>query len=114
MKKLILALMIVVSALSMRAENKAENSVESAKSTESVVKSMLTGKVTDPSTNEALAGATVIVNGKKTFTDLDGNFTVETVKGKDCEITVAMISYQTEKMVIKSQADQSLNVKLKR
>ena len=114
MKKVIVFLMVIVSAISLRAENNSVSGTESAKSTESITKLVLKGTVTDPSTDEVLAGATVMVNGKKTYTDFDGNFTIETVKGKDCEMTISMISYRTEKKVINPKDEKKLEVKLKR
>jgi CarboxypepD_reg-like domain len=36
----------------------------------------LTGKVTDKQNKEALLGATILVKGKGTVTDLDGNYSL--------------------------------------
>lgn len=115
MKKLVFIFAaVMVCTLTIHAENNAENSATAIKTTQAVSKRMLSGKVIDPVTNEALAGATITVGGKKVFTDLDGKFTIEEMKGKEYEVTVSMISYRTEKLVVNPQTDLTINVSLKR
>lgn len=70
----------------------------------------VSGKVIDQKIGETLVGATVTVNGKKVFTDLEGNFTVNNVSGDNCEIQVNMISYKPE--VIKVSVNESKNIQV--
>lgn len=68
------------------------------------------GKVIDQKIGETLVGATVTVNGKKVFTDLEGNFTVDNIAGENCEIQVNMISYKPQ--VIKVSVNESKNIQI--
>lgn len=52
------------------------------------------GVVLDNKNQETLAGATIVVEGKKYYSDLDGNFTISGVKPGKCNLTVEMISYE--------------------
>ncbi|MCP9611821.1 carboxypeptidase-like regulatory domain-containing protein [Coprobacter tertius] len=54
----------------------------------------VSGNVYDMVAGESLTGVTVSVNGKKVFTDMDGNFSIPEVTGTECEIKVSMISYK--------------------
>lgn len=108
MKKLAISLVLVLAMVSTAFA--AGNSETSA----NMNKTIITGKVIDPTTNETLAGASVIVNGKKVFTDFDGKFEIENQKDNKYEVTVSMISYQTKTLVLSSQNNQQLIIDLKR
>ena len=54
---------------------------------------ILKGLVFDKLTKETLAGAVITANGKKIYTDLDGNFAVSNLCGDKCQIKVSLISY---------------------
>ena len=56
----------------------------------------ISGIVTDKDLNETLAGAVISINGQKIYTDLDGNFTLSNISNGTHEITVIMISYETQ------------------
>jgi len=113
MKKIVLSTALVCMTLftTAIAGNKSENSNAETKL---ATKKMITGKVIDPVTNEAIAGATVSINGKKVFTDFEGNFEVENPKNKSCEMTVSMISYSTKTVVLDVEKKQELVIDLKR
>lgn len=69
------------------------------------------GTVYDSNTNETLAGVSVLVNGEKTYTDLDGNFEIQNVNPQNCEITVKFISYEDQTIKVNNKKD--LDIKLK-
>jgi len=73
----------------------------------------ITGKVIDKDTNEALAGAIIVVNGQKVYSDLEGNFSIEKVGGEKCELTVSFISYEPQSVVVNVKELATLNVNLK-
>lgn len=60
------------------------------------------GKVVDSSTGEALAGATVMVEGTKKVatTDADGLFEVKGLRAKPCAILIKYISYKNSRVVV--------------
>lgn len=64
----------------------------------------ITGKVTDGSTGEMLAGATIVLQGTTTgvTTDLDGNFSI-TAKDGDV-LVVSFIGYLSENITISGQS----------
>ncbi len=112
MKKVVLsATLVCLSVFATMANNKSESSNSESKV---AVKKMITGKVIDPVTNEAIAGATVSINGKKVFTDFEGNFQVENPKDKTAEMTVSMISYTSKTVVLTSEKSQEIVIGLKR
>ncbi len=68
----------------------------------------LTGFVVDDRNNETLAGATVYVDGKRYYSDLDGNFSISDVKAGKCQIKVELISYQP--VTIEIEVNKNANV----
>jgi hypothetical protein len=99
MKKVVFLIALLVSSLSI--------AVAETNETEALV-ATITGKVLDKETKEALAGATIIVNGQKMYSDLDGNFTIEKVAGEKCELTVSMISYEPQSVEVNVKNNTTL------
>lgn len=100
------ALLISVSAFAST-DKKSEN-----KSKETVSVLQLTGSVVDDKNKEALAGAAVIVDGKKYYSDLDGQFTITDVNPGKHEVKVELISYEPYAIEIDLTKNQKLNVSL--
>lgn len=71
---------------------------------------VLSGKVTDSSSGEALPGVTVVVKGTTngTISDLDGNFTIHTAKGD--VIQFSFVGYTTQEVTAEGQTN--LQIKL--
>jgi hypothetical protein len=65
-------------------------------------------------TNETLAGAVIAVNGQKVYTDLDGNFTLANLGGSKCELTVSMISYETQTIEMDLAKNKDVAIVLKK
>lgn len=65
-----------------------------------VATSIMNGTVLDAATGEALVGAVVEVEGTdlKTYTDLNGEFTLKDVKVGECNLKVNYISYREVKV----------------
>lgn len=109
MKTIFLSLVFLFTATLgiLRAEG---NAVES-KETVSLSNYVIKGSVVDCN-NESLAGATVIVNDQKVYTDLDGNFIVTNLQSDKCEISVSMISYEPKTIVVSASKTKDLTIKL--
>ncbi|MBP1676999.1 MAG: hypothetical protein H6Q20_1558, partial [Bacteroidetes bacterium] len=73
---------------------------------------VIKGIVSDKTTNENLAGAVITVNGQKVYSDLDGNFVINNVCEGQCTIKVNLISYEAQTLVIDTQKDKSVQIKL--
>lgn len=79
---------------------------------ESVNALQLTGTVVDDKNNETLAGASILVDGKKYYSDLDGNFTISDVKPGKYELTVELISYEPVSIEVDLSRNQKVNIGL--
>lgn len=113
MKKLLFISLVSLLTITLNATPKAKAASPEAK-TEVLIENnrMLSGVVFDKLTNESLAGAVVIANGQKVYTDLDGNFKIEQVcKGK-CEIKVTLISYEEQTIEVDTNNSKRIQIKL--
>lgn len=77
----------------------------------------ITGKVFDKSTNEELAGVVVSVEGTdmKTYTDMDGNFSIEGVIPGKYNLNVSYISYkekEVKNVSVEGSDKNDLNISL--
>jgi len=73
---------------------------------------LLTGKVIDKNTNEALAGAVVVCDDQKAYTDLDGNFSIRKSKNAS-ELQVQLISYSPITLKLNEIQDGSVSISLR-
>ena len=87
MKKVFGIMIMLCIVLSSYASDKNTNENATASSGKMVEVYTVKGMVTDEA-GESLPGVTVMVNGKKVFTDLDGQFKVSGVC-KDCNIQIS-------------------------
>ncbi len=73
-------------------------------------KAVLTGKVTDRSTGEALPGVTVVVKGTTngTLSDMDGNFRIEPERGQT--IQFSFVGYVSQEIVFQGQTNVSIQL----
>jgi len=88
------------------------NPVPEPKPEAQVQTTVLRGMVFDKLTNETLAGAAITANGKKVYTDLDGNFTLPNLCGDKCQLKISFISYEEQTIDIDTNSTQSLQIKL--
>lgn len=72
----------------------------------------LTGSIVDDKNKEALAGATIYVDGKKYYSNLDGNFSISDIKPGKHQIKVEFISYKPVIMEIDINKDEKININL--
>jgi len=70
----------------------------------------LTGFVAD-NNNEALAGASIYVDGKRLYSDFDGNFSAD-IKPGTYQIRVELISYEPIVVEAEVTQDENLNISL--
>lgn len=80
--------------------------------TESVNVSQLDGIIVDAENNETLAGASIVVNGDKYYSDLEGRFTIPNLKPGKQELTVELISYEMASVEVDCSSDQRITIKL--
>ena len=92
--------------------NEKVNETEVVSTIDNVNILQLNGVVVDENTNETLAGATITVDGKKYYSNLDGNFLVKDVKPGRYELQVDLISYEPITMVLDLSENQNLNINL--
>ena len=106
MKKIFLSLLIIGLTVVSFAKSNNDTRTETKTTSESVATIKLTGIVTDKTSNEALVGVEVKLEGtnQKAYTDFDGKFSFRDLKPGEYNIVASYISYQ--KNII-----ENLNVK---
>ena len=112
---LVLAVSILISVTAFAESEKSNNKIkdnESVTIVESVNALQLTGLVVDEKNNETLAGATILVDGKKYYSDLDGNFSINDVIPGKYKLIVELISYEPVSMEVDLTKNQKLNIGL--
>lgn len=72
---------------------------------------VIKGTVVDQN-NESVAGAMVVINNQKVYTDLDGNFVIENIQNDKCEVNVSMISYEPQTFIVSASKSKNLTIKL--
>jgi hypothetical protein len=73
----------------------------------------LSGTVYDSNGNEILSGASIMVDGKKYYSDLSGNFIIPRLpKGKHT-LSVSFISYQSQTIEINLSKDEDIRIAIK-
>lgn len=75
----------------------------------------VSGKVIDKNTGESLAGAVILLKGTdiKTYTDLEGNFSIDNLQPGTYDLEISYISYQnTEVTHITTTAGQSTSLEI--
>ncbi|HLW09538.1 MAG TPA: carboxypeptidase-like regulatory domain-containing protein [Fermentimonas sp.] len=100
------------SNISNNKEVKKSNETELVANVASRESLQLTGVVVDKKNNETLAGASILVDGRKFYSDLDGKFSVNDVKPGKYEMVVELISYEPISMQVDLSKNQSLNINL--
>ncbi len=112
MKKIILFLLMVVFTVNVFAVGKGNNKNEKNDVETVQTTFMLKGTIIDSRTNEAVAGATVLVDGEKYYSDFSGNFSIPTlIRGKHI-VSIDFISYQSKVMEIDINKNQELNIEI--
>ena len=95
--------------------NGGNESKETAKPSQSM---MITGKVTDMDTGEALTGVKIELPGTniKVYTDFDGTYSVVLPEKGTYNVNYQLITYQTsdQKIEAKNSEKVELDIKLKR
>lgn len=110
---LIAALVLSVSVNAGNENNvKNVNSSKSKATTESTAQVKVVGSVIDEMNNESLAGASILIDGVKYYSDLDGNFTLKNLSPGKHQIVVELISYEPKAIDINVQKDTKINVVL--
>lgn len=75
----------------------------------------LKGVIMDKQTKESLAGATILANGKKIYSDLDGNFELKDMnisRDEKCTLTISLISYKDITVNVDLNTNKNLQINL--
>lgn len=108
------SLLISLSAMAGTESNEVKKEKESqpVAPVEMVESLQLTGSVVDIKNHEALAGVAIVVDGKKYYSDLDGNFAINDVKPGRYSVVVELISYEPATMEMNLSASRELKIGL--
>ncbi len=112
MKKVILIALLSVFFVTGNLMAKEAAPAKKAETAVATTVSEIKGMVFDKSTKETLAGASVLINGKKVYTDLDGNFTIPAGATGNCELKISMISYEDKVMTVSMDSKSALKIEL--
>ena len=112
-------LLLSVSAFA-NTEKDSENNMETVSAFANIGKNskknvetvQLTGSVVDDKNKEALAGATIYVDGKKYYSNLDGDFSISDIKPGKYQIKVEFISYKPVVVEIDVNKNEKININL--
>ena len=107
-----LLLSVSASAGTDNKNEKRENESKSVTLVENVNVIQQTGSVVDEKNKEALAGATIVIEGKKYYSDLDGNFSIRDVKPGSYRLLVELISYEPVSMQVDLMKNERLHISL--
>lgn len=108
------SLLLSVSAFASTDNNnvKKEKESKSVVLVENVNALQLSGSVVDEKNKESLAGVAIVVDGKKYYSDLDGNFIIKDVKPGKHAMMVELISYEPVSMEIDLSKSQNVSIGL--
>lgn len=112
---LVFAVSLLLCASSFASKDNNDEKVRETRSVtqvESVNALQLTGSVVDEKNNETLAGAAIVVDGKKYYSDLDGKFTITGVKPGKYALQVELISYEPVSMDVELTENKTLEISL--
>jgi hypothetical protein len=111
MKKLLFALILALTVISVNAKEKDSKSTTDADNTASVV---VSGSISDMKSGESLVGVEVKIEGTdlKTYTDFDGNFAFKNVKPGEYKVVANYISYKTTSETLQAGKNEK-EVKIK-
>lgn len=114
MKNLVLSLAMVLAVTVAMAGEKKDKEAVDANASATI---MLSGSVIDQTTNEALVGVKVELEGtdQVTYTDFDGNYSFENVKPGTYNVSASYVSYEHKCMqnVTVSPSNQEVAISLK-
>lgn len=104
----LLSLIISISAMAGNDSKKKSDAASEKKEAEiSIV-----GHVSDEKSKETLAGATIYIDGKKVYSDLDGEFVLPVTKPGKYQIKVELISYETTELEVEIRDKKDLFINL--
>ena len=115
MKKIICTLLISLCFVFAFAGNHNNESKSNETSTVNNIEHVnLSGTIVDLVNGETLAGVTILVDGKKYYSDLDGNFNIPLLNPGKYSFLVELISYNNTKMEVEVQKNTNLKIQLAR
>lgn len=115
MRKITLLLVLAFAlSFNLSASNNDDEKSSSKESTENTAALFtLSGTVYDPNENEVLSGASIMVDGKKYYSDLSGNFNIPRLSRGKHTVSVNFISYQSQTMEVDLSKDEDIQIAIK-
>lgn len=115
MKKITLLLVLAFTlSFSLNASNNnGENSSSKESAGNATAFFTLSGTVYDPNENEVLSGASIMIDGKKYYSDLSGNFNIPRLSKGKHTVSVDFISYQSQTMEVDLSKDEDIRIAIK-
>lgn len=115
-KGIVFTLMLVLFTVNAFAKS---NNAEAAKEAETVNMELpksqvcaISGTILDVENNETLAGATITINGKKYYSNLDGQFNIPALNQGKHRLSVELISYNVSEIEVDVQYNRNITVRL--
>lgn len=112
MKKLLTIAILFSCIVTTSAKETAAPEAKVNIASEIVSSKKISGVLFDKATKEYLAGAVIIVNGQKTYSDLDGKFEVSNNNNTKLQLKVTMISYETRIIEIDPTNSSNISIEL--
>jgi len=114
MKKIALLLTLALALpLGLSASNSNDEKSSSEETKNATALFTLSGTVYDPNDNEVLSGASIMVDGKKYYSDLSGNFNIPRLSKGKYTISINFISYQSQTMEVDLGKDENIKIAIK-
>lgn len=104
----LLSLLFSFSATAGNESKKKSEAAPEKKETELTI----VGHVSDEKSKETLAGAIIYIDGKKVYSDLDGEFVLPVAKPGKYQIKVELISYETTELEVEIRDKKDLFINL--
>jgi len=112
---LVLIAAVLLSINASAADDNKEDKTAKSNNTEvaySVQTVDVKGSVIDGKSRESLAGAAIIIDGAKYYSDLEGNFSISNLKPGKHTLRVELISYQLEELEVNLEKNQKIDISL--
>ncbi|HEY0769841.1 MAG TPA: carboxypeptidase-like regulatory domain-containing protein, partial [Sphingobacteriaceae bacterium] len=74
----------------------------------------LNGKITEKTSREPLAGASIYINGMTSQSDQEGNYSFRNLKTGKYRISVSFVGYRTEEQTLTITSDKTVNLELEK
>ena len=114
MKKILIAIVLIISVVAVNAKDKGSKADTKTTDAKGQATMVLTGSIADETSGESLVGVEVKIEGTdlKTYTDFDGNFSFKGVKPGEYKLVTNYISYEKKAQKLNVKSDENIKIKL--